>query len=138
MDSAQTHTKYVKLPHEGAVAPEVVAEVKEQLFDGLLKRLVELLEFYDMDTVKDYLNKLNTLLAKEKEWVPYSAAAILAIEEAERNKIQERKNMKQSRIDALMQAKSQVIYNGDHIERKFVQNEVGHVDTGGSGIVVNK
>lgn len=138
MDSAQTHTKYVKLPREGAVAPEVVAEVKEQLFDGFLKRLVELLEFYDMDTVKDYLNKLNTLLAKEKEWLPYSAAAILAIEEAERNKIQERKNMEQSRIDALMQAKSQVIYNGDHIERKFVQNEVGHVDNGGSGIVVNK
>ena len=47
MDSAQSHIKYVKLPHEEAVAPEVVAEVKKQLFDGYVQRLVELLDFYD-------------------------------------------------------------------------------------------
>jgi len=138
MDSAQTHIKYVRLPHEEAVAPEVVAAVKKQLFDGYVQRLVELLDFYDMDAVKDYLNKLNTLLAKDKDWSPYAAEAILALEEIEREKIQERQNQEQARMEAIIKAASHTVYYGDHIEKKFVQNEVGHVDSGGSGIIVNK
>ena len=138
MDSAQTHIKYVRLPHEEAVAPEVVAAVKKQLFDGYVQRLVELLDFYDMDAVKDYLNKLNTLLAKDKDWSPYAAEAILALEEIEREKIQARQNMEQARMEAMIKASTNTVYYGDHIEKKFVQNEVGHVDAGGSGIVVNK
>lgn len=138
MDNLQQHTIYVKLPRKEATPPEVVAEVKNQLFDGFVKRLVELLDFYDMDAVKDYLNKLNTLLAKDKDWSPYAAEAILALEEIEREKIQERQNQEQARMEAIIKAASHTVYYGDHIEKKFVQNEVGHVDSGGSGIIVNK
>lgn len=53
---------------------------------------MELLDFYVMDAVKDYLNKLNTLLAKDKDRSPYVAEAILALEEIEREKILERQN----------------------------------------------
>jgi hypothetical protein len=42
MNSAQIHIKYVKLPREEAVEPEVVAKVKREMFDGYVQRLVEL------------------------------------------------------------------------------------------------
>jgi len=138
MDSAANSTRYVKLPREEAATPELSPELyklfKRMFYGELTERFVKLADAYNPSFSLDIVKGLNILLANDDTWQSFTNQIPQKIEE---NELMKKQKMEQMHTEALMKAVAQVIYYGDHIEKKIVQNEVGHVESGGSGIIVN-